>query len=54
MIPKHMGLWHPYSMEHFVGLVSVDHILRNMVVEEDGDEVGGWQKRLSRIFAGGQ
>lgn len=39
MIPKHIGLWRPYSMEHFVGLVSVDHILGNMV-EEDGDEVG--------------
>lgn len=34
-------------------LVSVDHILRN-IIEEDGDEVGGWQKRLSGIFAGGQ
>lgn len=39
MVPKYMGLWCFYSMEHFVGLVSVDHVLGNMV-EEDGAEVG--------------
>lgn len=51
MVLKHMGLWHHYSMEHFVKLVPVNHILRNMI-EEDGDEVGEWQKRLSGRFTG--
>ncbi len=34
-----------------MGLVSVDHILRNMV-EEDGGEVGEWKKRFLDCLQG--